>query len=124
MLLPSSLFDAVDMIISYGRQLQYCAVGFLTGFSLPLRYASVMPDKQTTPREQQLLELGRMLEKFYEMGYTSPKKALVFSLLKGIASGAGAFIGGTLVIGLLLWGLSMFDELPFINLIIESLQNG
>lgn len=73
--------------------------------------------------DEELVELGKKLEEFYESGYISKKQALTFSLLKGIAGGAGAFIGGTLVIALLLWVLSLFDALPFIGHIAETVRD-
>jgi hypothetical protein len=68
------------------------------------------------------LELGRTLERFYDMGYVKPKEALLFSFAKGVVTGAGAFLGGTLIIGLLLWLLSLFDSVPFIDEIRNVLQ--
>lgn len=73
-------------------------------------------------KDDELLELGKKLQTFYEMGYISRKDAYVFSFVKGLLSGAGAFIGGTLVITLILWLLSLFGHLPFIGHIIQSVQ--
>lgn len=67
-------------------------------------------------------ELGEMLQRFYEMGYVTPRSAILFSFLKGVAAGFGAFLGGTIVIALLLWILSLFDSLPFIDSIRQQLQ--
>ncbi len=72
--------------------------------------------------DKELMELGQKLQMFYDMGYVSKKQALGFTFLKGIIGGAGAFIGGTLIIALLLWGLSLLDETPFIGDIIQSIQ--
>jgi hypothetical protein len=71
---------------------------------------------------EQLMELGRMLQEFYDAGYVNRNRALVFSFLKGMASGLGAFLGGTIVIVLLLWILSLFDQLPFLGPIAESIN--
>ncbi len=68
------------------------------------------------------IELGQKLQDFYDMGYVSRKQALQFSFLKGMAGGAGAFIGGTLVITLVLWLLSLFSNLPLIDNVIRSIQ--
>lgn len=66
-------------------------------------------------------ELGKKLLNFYESGYVDKKQALSWAFLKGLAGGVGAFLGGTIVIALLLWILSLFDQVPFINTIRDSL---
>lgn len=80
--------------------------------------------KRKKPKsDQELIELAKKIQSFYDSGYVNRKQALTFSFLKGIAAGFGAFIGGTIVIVLLLWILSLFDELLFIGPIVESLNN-
>lgn len=63
--------------------------------------------------DKQYQELGQKLVSFYETGYVNKKQAISFSFLKGLAAGFGAFLGGTILIGLLLWFLSLFDQIPF-----------
>jgi len=41
-----------------------------------------------------------------------------------MAGGVGAFLGGTIVIALLLWTLSLFDQVPFIDAIVDSVRSG
>ncbi len=74
-------------------------------------------------KDQELIELGRKLQSFYDMGYVSKKSALYFSFVKGLASGAGAFIGGTVVIGLLLWVLGLFNQAPIVGHFIDTIQD-
>ncbi len=74
----------------------------------------------TSKHDAELLELGKKIHEFFETGYVSKKQALGLSFLKGAATGAGAFIGGTLVVSLLLWMLSLFDSLPFLGEIIDK----
>ena len=66
-------------------------------------------------------ELGKKLQAFYDIGYVNKKTALGFSFLKGMAGGAGAFLGGTLVIALL-WILSFFNSFPFVSHLVKTLQ--
>ena len=75
--------------------------------------------KKLTDKEYQ--DLGKKLVSFYETGYVDKKQAVSFSFLKGLAGGFGAFLGGTILIGLLLWLLSLFDHIPFIDGIRQSL---
>lgn len=66
---------------------------------------------------QEYEELGKKLIAFYESGYVDKKQAIGFSFLKGVAGGFGAFLGGTILIALLLWILSLFDQVPLIDTI-------
>lgn len=71
---------------------------------------------------QQYEELGKKLVAFYESGYVDKKQALSFSFLKGLAGGFGAFLGGTIVIGVLIWALSLVDHVPFVDAIRDTLS--
>lgn len=61
------------------------------------------------------IEFAKQLEYFYETSRADLKKILAFSFLKGIATGLGVAIGGTIVVALLLWVLSQFNGLPFVG---------
>lgn len=80
-----------------------------------------MSRRQKTTEDIQL-ELGKKLQDFYETGYISHKRAIGFSFLKGMAYGAGIVIGGSILIAVLLWVLSVFDTLPFIGPVVETIQ--
>lgn len=71
--------------------------------------------------DAQYEELGKKLVAFYESGYVNKKQALSFSFLKGLLGGFGAFLGGTILIGLLLWVLSLFDQVPFVDAVRSAL---
>jgi hypothetical protein len=75
-----------------------------------------------SPTNEELIALGKKLQAFYDSGYVNRKQALYFSFLKGIAAGFGAFLGGTLVVVLILWILSLFNQAPFVGPIVESLN--
>ncbi len=77
---------------------------------------------ELTTKEKEALELGKKLQEFFDHGYVNKKQALKFSLLKGIATGAGAFIGGTVVIAILLWTLSKFNSIPLVGPITNQVQ--
>lgn len=61
------------------------------------------------------VEFAKQLEYFYEASHADLKKILGFSFLKGVATGLGVFIGGTIMVALLLWILSQFSGLPFVS---------
>lgn len=72
--------------------------------------------------DQEALELGKKLLSFYESGYINRKQVLWFAFVKGVASGLGAFIGGTIVIAFLLVILSQFNDLPLVGHIAETVE--
>lgn len=86
-----------------------------------------MTDKKARKKvksDEELLELGKKMQNFFDLGYVARKEAFIFSFLKGLAAGAGAFIGGTLIIALLLWALSLFDTLPIVSNLVNAIQQG
>lgn len=77
--------------------------------------------KKLTDAER--LEFAKQLEYFYEASYADLKKIAAFSFLKGVATGLGVFLGGTLVVALLLWILSGLGSLPFIGDISKAAES-
>lgn len=71
--------------------------------------------------DKQYQDLGKKLVDFYETGYVDKKQALSFSFLEGLAGGFGAFLGGTILIALLLWILSLFDQVPLVDTVQKAL---
>jgi len=65
--------------------------------------------------DQQRIEFAKQIEHFYEAGYANRKKILFFSFLKGVVTGFGVFLGGTILVGVLLWILSQLGQLPFVG---------
>ncbi len=83
---------------------------------------SLMKADKTTVKEDELMELGKSLQRFYELGYVNKKEALKFSFLKGISQGFGIFMGGTVVVAIVLWLLGSFTELPLIGPASEAIR--
>jgi hypothetical protein len=73
-------------------------------------------------------QLGRMLNNIYETGYIDRNQAYRMSFIKGLFTGLGGAIGATLLVGLLLWILSLLIDLPLIERITEpvyeTIKNG
>ena len=90
-------------------------VGFVTVAVGGLCYSAYMTKQATRRDNKELLELGKKLQDFLDTGYVNRKQSLWFSFLKGIAGGFGAFLGGTIVVVLLLWFLSFFKEVPLLG---------
>lgn len=76
----------------------------------------------TVITDQQRIEFAKQIEHFYEAGYASRRKILFFTFLKGVVTGLGVFLGGTIVVGILLWSLSQLSWLPFIDDLSEAAE--
>lgn len=61
-------------------------------------------------------------ELFYDL-YTDRKRIYKINFFRGIFFGAGSALGGTLVLALLVWILSLFVSLPLIGDIFQGAQN-
>jgi hypothetical protein len=68
-------------------------------------------------------QLGRMLESIYESGYIDRNKTYKMSFLKGIAAGFGGVVGATIVVGLLLWILNFFDQVPLVGPLSDKIKD-
>jgi hypothetical protein len=69
--------------------------------------------KPAKPSKQQSYEqIGRMLESIYESGYIDRNQLYKTSFLKGMVTGLGGVIGATIVVGILLWVLSVLNYTP------------
>ncbi|MCA9333123.1 hypothetical protein KDA00_04610 [Candidatus Saccharibacteria bacterium] len=67
--------------------------------------------------------IGKLIEDMYLVNSPGQPKVLWFSFLRGLAYGLGIFLAGTLVIALLAWILSFFDQIPIIGPIFENIVN-
>jgi hypothetical protein len=68
-------------------------------------------------------DLGKMLVNIYETGYIDRNQAYKMTFLKGVLSGVGGVIGATVVVGLLVWVLSLFHYVPLLNRITDNVQD-
>ena len=77
------------------------------------------------PRElskKELAEVGARFIELYQTGYLSKREAFLFSFIKGVVAGLGAFFGGTIVVAAVIWLLSLFSELPWLGHLVEIIQ--
>lgn len=83
-----------------------------------------MPKKtQKAKTAKEYEELGKRLENIYLMGYNNQSEMIKMSFIKGLVTGFGGVIGATIVVGLLVWVLSLFDSVPFVDSIVDSLNS-
>lgn len=64
-----------------------------------------------------------MLVNIYETGYLDIHKSYKHSFIKGVIGGFGGVIGATIVVGLMLWLLSLFDQVPLVGNFIDAIRS-
>ncbi len=80
-------------------------------------------EKEPKMSDKKRVEFAKQVEYMYEAVNPAWRKLLTFAFLKGIATGLGVAIGGTIIVGLLLWILSGLGHIPFLNEITDSAKD-
>lgn len=62
------------------------------------------------------------LEDLYDNYYSRRREIYMMNLIRGVFFGFGGVIGGTLVVALLLWLLSVLHYVPFLDGITDAAQ--
>ena len=73
--------------------------------------------------DKKRLEFAKQVEYMYEAANPGWRKLLTFAFLKGMATGFGVFLGGTILVGLMLWILSGLSQVPFVNDISKKVEH-
>lgn len=81
-----------------------------------------MPKKDENMTAKDFESLGRDLWSMYELNYKNRKRMYFFTFGKGIAQGFGIFIGGTIVVAVLLYSLTFFEQIPLLSPVIQKLN--
>lgn len=64
-----------------------------------------------------------VLEDLFEDYFTHRYRIYKLNFIKGIFLGLGSVIGGTIMVALLIWVLSFFNQLPFIGDFVNTVTN-
>lgn len=67
-------------------------------------------------------KLGRIMVDVYESGYVNRARALRMHFIMGVFRGLGTAVGATIVVGIIIWLLSLFDSIPFVNTITQQVR--
>jgi uncharacterized membrane protein YfcA len=78
--------------------------------------------KANKPHKPKPEELGQMLVNIYESGYLDRNKAYKMSFIKGLVGGLGGVIGATIIVALLLWVLTFFQQVPLVGHFVDNLR--
>jgi hypothetical protein len=65
-------------------------------------------------------QIAKALEVLFSEGYIDRKKLYLENFIRGIVFSAGTIIGATVVIALVLWILSLFDQVPLVGPLFEN----
>lgn len=68
-------------------------------------------------------KLGRDMSNVYESMYTNKKRLYFLTFTKGIVYGFGIFLGGTILVAILVYSLGLFVEYPTINKLYNALTD-
>lgn len=79
------------------------------------------PKAKLSPKEYE--NIGRMLVDVYETGYISKGRFYKQSFVKGVLVGFGGVIGATVVVTLILWVLTFFNQVPFIDQLSQNIHH-
>lgn len=63
-----------------------------------------------------------MLVNIYESGYLNRNQTYKMSFIKGVMGGLGGVIGATIVLALLLWALSLFQDVPLVGRFVKNIK--
>jgi len=68
-------------------------------------------------------KLGAQIEAMYDT--VNPNRSAVYrtAFFRGVAQGVGGIVGATLVIALLIWLLSLFEQVPFLGHFVDSIRH-
>jgi phage shock protein PspC (stress-responsive transcriptional regulator) len=79
--------------------------------------------KQTSNKKPDYEQLGHMLANIYDSGYADINQSYKNSFIKGVLGGLGGVIGATIIVALLLWVLSLFQQVPLVGHFIKDVKN-
>ena len=78
--------------------------------------------KKPTLNNQEASNAAKALEVLFTTEYVSKKDLYKANFIRGLFFSAGSIIGAAVIVVLLVWILSFFDSIPFINDIKSNIE--
>jgi hypothetical protein len=82
-----------------------------------------MAEKNAKEHKQESDAIRDVFEEFLNDYYKHRRKIFYMNFVRGIWFGFGSVLGGTIIITLLLWVLSWFQQVPFLTDVIQNIQH-
>lgn len=86
------------------------------------RSTTSKPISKSKNSDKDYEHLGRMLANIYETGYVDRNQFYKMSFIKGVVTGFGGVVGATLVVGIVIWILSLLNYVPLIEKVTDPLS--
>ena len=84
--------------------------------------AKELTKKISTEKKRLATEHEAFLEDMFNDIYKNRKRIYQVNFVRGLFFGLGTFLGGTVVVAIIVWILSRFVNWPFIENLVQTLQ--
>lgn len=74
-----------------------------------------MNEKEENQHKKEKIDAAHLAEILMKADYIDRKSLYFHSFIRGILVGAGGVIGATVLIGVIIWILSLFDTVPLVG---------
>lgn len=73
--------------------------------------------------DQQRIEFAKQIEYMFQAAHASWGKVVWLALVRGVATGFGVVLGGTIVVAIIVWVLGSLNSIPFLGDLAETTKS-